>query len=180
MIELRSEPYTLVPRPDIPETEKRFRSCLNTEWCCGIMFGVLVHHKFAQPIEYDAILWSRDSMLFIEYKDSVAAYRRMSAKRVQQVAGSSRNIAKKFGFDEYAYILVVNGIPEATKKGNVVVIPLKELPRDEPDFQSTRPELDYVQKLIAQYEREENPVDVTRKRVIRDLNVLGGMIEQQK
>jgi len=143
------------------------------------MFGVLVHRKFAQPIEYDAILWSCDSALFIEYKDSVAAYKRMSAKRAQQISDSSRNIAKKFGFDEYAYILVVNGIQEATKKGNVVVIPLEQLPDHKPDFQSTRPELDYVQKLIAQYKREDSPVEVTRERVIRDLNVLGSMIEQQ-
>jgi hypothetical protein len=75
--------------------------------------------------------------------------------------------------------LVVNGIPEATKKGNVMAIPLEQLPDYKPDFQSTRPELDYVQKLIAQYEREENPVDLTRKRVIRDLSVLESMIEQQ-
>ncbi|MEA1864231.1 MAG: hypothetical protein U9N46_03375 [Euryarchaeota archaeon] len=180
MIELRSEPYTLVSRPDIQETEKRFRALLHAEWCSGIMFNVLVHRKFAQPIEYDGMLWNHESMLFIEYKDSVTAYRRMNAKRAQQVADSSGNIARRFGFDGYSYILVVNGIPEETKKGDVVVIPLERLPDYKPNFQSTRPELDYVHKLIAQYEREENPADVTRDKAVRELYVLRDMIEQRK
>jgi len=167
MIELRSEPYTLLSRPDIPETEKRFRTHLNAGWCSGVMFGVLVHHKFAQP-------------LFVEYKDSVGAYRRMSAKRAQQVSASSRNIARRFGFDRCAYIMVVNGIPEETKKGEVVVIPLVDLPDYEPLFQSTIPELDYVKKLISKYERKENPADVTREGMVRELRVLEGMIEQLK
>ena len=180
MIELRSEPYTLLSRPDIPETEKRFRTHLNAGWCSGVMFGVLVHHKFAQPIEYDAMLWNHESMLFVEYKDSVGAYRRMSAKRAQQVSASSRNIARRFGFDRCAYIMVVNGIPEETKKGEVITIPLADLPGYMPEFQSTIPELDYVKKLIAKYERKENPAEVTRGGVVRELNVLKGMIEQMK
>lgn len=180
MIELRSEPYTLVSRPDIQETEKRFRSHLNTEWCSGIMFNVLVHRKFAQPIEYDAVMWNTESMLFLEYKDSVNAYRKMSAKRAQQVSDSSKNIARRFGFDRCSYILVVNGIPEETRKGDIAVIPLEQLPDYEADFQSTRSELDYVHKLIAQYERDVNPVEVTHERVIRELRVLKGMIEQLK
>ena len=180
MIELRSEPYTLLSRPDIPDTEKRFRTCLNTSWCSGVMFGVLVHHKFAQPIEYDAILWNHESMLFIEYKDSASAYKRMSAKRAQQVSAATKNIARRFGFDRCAYIIVVNGIPEETKKGEVVTIPLADLPEYEPEFQSTIPELDYVKKLIAKYERKENPAEVTRERTVRELNILKGMIEQLK
>lgn len=181
MIELRSEPYTLLSRPDIPETEKRFRTHLNAGWCSGVMFGVLVHHKFTQPIEYDAMLWDRESMLFIEYKDSVGAYKRMSAKRAQQVSAASRNIARRFGFDRCAYIIVVNGIPEETKKGEVVVaIPLEKLPDYTPLFQSTIPELDYTRKLIVKYERKENPADVTRENVVRELRVLEDMITQLK
>jgi len=180
MIELRSEPYTLVSRPDVQETEKQFRACLNTEWCSGVMFNVLVHRKFAQPVEYDAVLWNDYSMMFIEYKDSKNAYKRMSAKRAQQVSDFSKNIARKFGFDEYAYILVVNGISEETKKGEVVTIPLKRLPSYVPAPRSTASELDYVDKLVAQYERTENPAEVTRERVIRELRVLKGMIEQLK
>jgi len=144
------------------------------------MFGVLVHHKFAQKIEYDAMLWNRESILFVEYKDSVGAYRKMSAKRAQQVSATSRNIARRFGFDRCAYIMVVNGIPEETKKGEVVTIPLAELLDYEPLFQSTRPELDRVQKLITKYEREENPAEVTREGVVSELRVLEGMIAQLK
>ena len=144
------------------------------------MFNVLVHRKFAQPIEYDAILWNHESMLTIEYKDSVNAYKRMSAKRVQQVADASKNIARRFGFDRYSYILVVNGISEDTKKSEVTVIPIEKLPDYEPNFQSTRPELDYVHKLIKQYERDENPMEVTRTRVVRELRVLRDMVEQMK
>ncbi|MCD6145215.1 MAG: hypothetical protein J7J03_02285, partial [Methanosarcinales archaeon] len=164
--------------PDIQETEKRFRTHLNTGWCSGVMFNVLVHRKFAQPIEYDAMLWNIESMLFIEYKDSLNAYRKMSAKRAQQVSDSSRNIARRFGFDKYTYLLVVGDLPEETRKGDIVAIPLERLSDYEPDFQSTRPELDYVHKLIAQYEREENPVEVARDRVIRELCVIRDMIEQ--
>jgi hypothetical protein len=76
--------------------------------------------------------------------------------------------------------MVVNGIPEETKKGEVVTIPLADLPEYKPEFQSTRPELDYVTKLIAKYEREENPAEVTRERTVRELRVLEGMITQLK
>ena len=76
--------------------------------------------------------------------------------------------------------MVVNGIPEETKKGEVVTIPLVDLPDYIPEFQSTRPELDYVTKLIAKYERKENPAEVTRERTVRELRVLEGMITQLK
>jgi len=42
------------------------------------------------------------------------------------------------------------------------------------------PELDYVKKLIAKYERVENPAEVTRERTVRELRVLEGMIVQLK
>ena len=76
--------------------------------------------------------------------------------------------------------MVVNGIPEETKKGEVVTIPLADLPDYKPLFQSTIPELDYVKKLITKYEREENPAEVTRERTVRELRVLEGMIVQLK
>ena len=76
--------------------------------------------------------------------------------------------------------MVVNGIPEETKKGEVVAIPLEKLPDYIPEFQSTIPELDYVKKLITKYERKENPAEVTRERTVRELRVLEGMIVQLK
>ena len=72
--------------------------------------------------------------------------------------------------------MVVNEISEETKKGEVVVIPLAELPDYEPLFQSTIPELDYVKKLIAKYERKENPAKVPRERAVREFTAANGTV----
>ena len=70
MIELSSDPYVLKPR-NTPMTEADFRLHLNISWCRGVLFNVVALKNSIAVVEYDALLWSDDSIMFVEYKDSV-------------------------------------------------------------------------------------------------------------
>lgn len=166
---MRSDPYTLKSRPDIQASEKPLRTQLDIDWCNGVLFNVLAFRNSAVIAEYDAVLWDSDSIMFLEYKDSLGAYKKMYAKRAQQVAGFARNIARSFGFLRYNFTLVVNGIEEPTTKGNVRVIPLGLLAKHQPEFFLTKVELDYVNKLIDKHSEES---------VNEELKILKNMIEQ--
>jgi len=169
-LEVRVEPYTLrQERPDNLASEQEFRENLELSWCKGVMFNVTAYHHNRVLAEYDAILWNREGILFIEYKDTLQAYQAMSAKRAQQISDHSRNIARGLRFKCYKMLLVVRGIPDRTSKGGVEVLPLDRLRGYRPDFRTTRVELEYLEKLIKKHKEGE---------VYRQLEILRGMMEQ--
>ena len=83
-MELRAEPYTLRMRPDIQESEQPLRENLNIKWCNGVLFNVLAFKNMANNVEYDAVLWNDEGILFIEYKNSMSMYKSMQGKLAQQ------------------------------------------------------------------------------------------------
>jgi hypothetical protein len=177
-MELKAEPYTLKLRPDVQSSEQAMRSNLNLHWCSGVLFNVLAFKNMANKVEFDAILWSNEAMLFIEYKDSTTMYKNLEAKRAQQIKGIARNIARAFGFQRYNFIIVVNGIEQRTEKGTSIVIPLNELTNYTLEFESAIEELDYVDWLLSKYDRKDNPVEVTRELILKELKTLRDKIEQ--
>jgi len=153
MIELSSDPYVLKPR-NTPLTEADFRLHLNISWCRGVLFNVVALKNSIAVVEYDALLWSDDSIMFVEYKDSVAAYKALSSRRVQQMNSFAKNIARGLGYKNFTFIVVVKGLEEGTNKGGVQVMPLFELGSFQPTFVSSIAEMEYLNKMIAKYNRE--------------------------
>ncbi|MDD1759595.1 MAG: hypothetical protein LUQ44_03225 [Methanothrix sp.] len=153
MIELSSDPFVLKPR-NTPLTEADFRLHLNISWCRGVLFNVVALKNSIAVVEYDALLWSDDSIMFVEYKDSAAAYKSLSSRRVQQMNSLAKNIARGLGYKNFTFIVVVKGIEEMTTKGGVEVLPLFSLGNFEPKFASSITEMEYLQKLMAKYTRE--------------------------
>ncbi|MCJ7445801.1 MAG: hypothetical protein MUO26_14990 [Methanotrichaceae archaeon] len=161
MIELTSDPYILKPRAT-PTTEADFRIHLNIGWCRGVLFNVVALKNSIAIVEYDALLWSDEAMMFLEYKDSVAAYKDLSSRRVQQMNSYAKNIARGLGYKKYTFIVVVKALDEAATKGGVEVLPLVSLGNYQPKFSSTITELDYLDKVIAKFTRE-NKDDVVNE-----------------
>ena len=153
MIELSSDPFVLKPR-NTPLTEADFRLHLNISWCRGVLFNVVALKNSIAVVEYDTLLWSDDSIMFVEYKDSAAAYKSLSSRRVQQMNSLAKNIARGLGYKNFTFIVVVKGIEEMTTKGGVEVLPLFSLGNYEPKFASSITEMEYLQKLMAKYTRE--------------------------
>ncbi len=153
MIELSSDPYVLKPR-NTPLTEADFRLHLNISWCRGVLFNVVAMKNSIAVVEYDALLWSDDSVMFVEYKDSAAAYKDLSSRRVQQMNSFAKNISRGLGYRNFTFIIVVKGLEEGTNKGGVEVLPLVELGSYQPIFVSSITELEYLNKMIAKYTRE--------------------------
>ncbi|HOT07746.1 MAG: hypothetical protein A4E45_00660 [Methanosaeta sp. PtaB.Bin039] len=172
MIELRSDPYVLKPRVS-PDTETDFRIHLNIGWCRGVLFNVVALKNSIAMVEYDAILWSEDSVMFVEYKDSVAAYKNLSSRRIQQMAGLAKNIGRGLGYRKYNFLVVVKDLEEKTCKGGVEVLPLYLLGSYEPVFVSTITELDFLTKLQAKYSRE-GKLDA-----VKELETLRKIIEME-
>ena len=152
MIELSSDPYVLKPR-NTPLTEADFRLHLNISWCRGVLFNVVALKNSIAVVEYDALLWSDDSIMFVEYKDSAAAYKDLSSRRVQQMNSFAKNIARGLGYKNFVFVVVVKGLDEGTNKGGVEVLPLFELGSFQPIFVSSITELEYLNKMIAKYTR---------------------------
>ena len=177
-MELKAEPYTLRMRPDIQESERALRINLNLLWCGGVLFNVLAFKNMANKVEFDAVLWSNEAILFIEYKDSTSVYKNLEAKRAQQIKGITKNIARAFGFQKYNFIIVVNGLEQRAVKGTAAVIPLSELTSYVPEFESALEELDYINWLIGKYDRQESPVKFKRELMVKELKVLRDKIEQ--
>ena len=153
MIELSSEPYVLKPR-DTPLSEADFRLHLNISWCRGVLFNVVALKNAIAVVEYDALLWSDDSAMFVEYKDSVAAYKALSSRRVQQMNSLAKIISRGLGYKSFVFIVVVKGLEEKTSKGGVEVLPLYYLGSYQPNFVSSMAELEYLDKMIAKHSRE--------------------------
>jgi len=179
MVELRSDPYTLKTRPDVIDSEKEFRDNLNLTQVNGALFNVLALRNSSVLAEYDAVLWRDDRVCFIEYKDSRAAKKRMNAKRAQQISDISRNLARAFGFARYNFTIVAKNIDENVIKGGVNVISLDQLYGFEPEYSLTHVELDYLGTLIEKYSRTENPAELTKEKLIAELNNAKLMITQQ-
>ncbi|MFP4654368.1 MAG: hypothetical protein ACLFMM_01610 [Methanohalobium sp.] len=178
MVVFRSGAYTLKTRPDIIETEKEFRDNMDLSQVNGVLFNVLALKNSSVLAEYDAMMWKENQVWFVEYKDSVGAVKRMNAKRAQQVSDTSRNLARIFGFAEYNFTIVVNGLEEETIKGGATVLPLRELNGFEPEYYSAYVELDYINKLLEKYSRDDYQSEVSGEKVLSDLNKLKNMIEQ--
>jgi hypothetical protein len=153
MIELSSDPYVLKPR-NAPMTEADFRLHLNISWCRGVLFNVVALKNAIAVVEYDALLWSDDSIMFVEYKDSVSAYKALSSRRVQQMNSFAKNIARGLGYKNFTFIVVAKGLEEGTSKGGVEVLPLFELGSYQPIFVSSITEIEYLNKIMAKYTRE--------------------------
>ena len=172
MIELSSEPYVLKPRTT-PPTEVDFRLHLNINWCRGVLFNVVALKNSIAIVEYDALLWSDDSVMFVEYKDSAAAFKDLSSRRVQQMNSFAKNIARGLGYKNYVFLVVVKGLEEATNKGGVEVLPLYALGSYQPSFSSTITELDYLNKMMAKFSREG------REDVVKELEKLKKILEME-
>ncbi len=177
-MEFKAEPYTLRLRPDVQRSELALRSNLNLKWCGGVLFNVNAFKNMANKVEFDAILWNDEVMLFIEYKDSLSAYKNLQAKRAQQIKSTARNIARAFGFQKYSFIIVVKDIEQRIEKSTAAVIPLDELINHEPEFESTIEELDYVNWLLNKYESRENLVKFDKELILKELIILRNKIEQ--
>jgi hypothetical protein len=173
MIELSSEPYVLKPR-NTPLSEADFRLHLNISWCRGVLFNVVALKNAIAVVEYDALLWSDDSIMFVEYKDSVAAYRDLSSRRVQQMSSFAKNIARGLGYKKFVFVVAVKGLEESTSKGGVDVLPLFELGNYEPQFTSSIMELEYLNKMMAKYSREG------KEEILRDLEKLKKIFEVEQ
>jgi len=173
MIELSSDPYVLKPR-NTPLTEADFRLHLNISWCRGVLFNVVALKNSIAMVEYDALLWSDDSVMFVEYKDSVSAYKDLSSRRVQQMNSFAKNIARGLGYKNYTFVVVVKGLEEEASKGGVRVLPLFELGSFQPVFVSSITEMDYLNKLIARYSREG------KDEVARELGKLKSIFETEQ
>jgi len=148
-LKLRAEPYTLELRHDLKDSEQSLRGKLNLEWCDGILFNVTAKENIDKA-EYDVIQWNEQdkSILFIEYKNSVQAYKNLKAHEAQQNK-------------DFAY-----------------VISLDEITNYAFEFESTLEELNYIDKLLEKYNRSENPVEFSREIVLNELKKLRDKIEQ--
>ena len=173
MIELSSEPYVLKPRTT-PLTEADFRLHLNINWCRGVLFNVVAQKNAIAVVEYDALLWSDDSIMFVEYKDSIAAYKDLSSRRIQQMNSFAKNIARGLGYKSFVFIVVVKGLEEGTCKAGVDVIPLFLLGNYEPQFTSSITELEYLNKMMAKYAREG------KEDFVKDLEKLKNIFEMEQ
>jgi hypothetical protein len=172
MIELTSDPFVLKPRTT-PITEADFRLHLNISWCRGVLFNVVALKNSIAIVEYDALLWSDDSVMFIEYKDSVSAYKALSSRRIQQMNAFAKNIARGLGYKNFTFVVVVKGLEEGTNKGGVEVMPLFALGNYQPVFTSTITELEYLNKMIGKYTREG------KEDVVKELDKLKKIFEME-
>ncbi|MCX9014915.1 MAG: hypothetical protein OIN89_09010 [Candidatus Methanoperedens sp.] len=105
-------------------------------------------------------------------------YKSMQGKNAQQKKSYAKNVARAFGFRNYNFIIVVNGLEERAEKGTSDVIPLEEMAGFVPKFDSTIEELDYVNKLLGKYDREDNPIKPERELLIKELGILRDKIGQ--
>ena len=197
-MEFKAEPYTLRLSPNFPKTEMDFRENLNFSWCNSALFNVEAIDNRATVTEFDAILWNEmeKAILFIEYKDSSSAKKKMKEYRTQQVKDIYRNIARAFGFRWYNFIIVVNSTElSEEKKGDAAIVLLKELKNyklvknkeDNPifkndeniiEFESTLEELNLVDRILDSYNRQENPVEFNKELVLNDLKKIRNKIDQ--
>jgi len=182
MIELRSDPYVLKSRT-VQDTELDFRINLNLSWCRGVLFNVVAMKNSVAIVEYDAILWTDEALMFVEYKDSVAAYKNLSTRRIQQIGSLAKNIAAGLGYRAYTFVVVVNGLTEETVRGGAVVIPLFMLGSHDPSFSSAVSELELIDKLIDKYHRSGSPEvaeDFEKLKAIIEAGLPGGGGERRR
>jgi len=183
-MKLRAEPYTLELRHDIKTSELELRRNLNLDWCDALLFNVVaIENK--QLKEYDAILWNEKekAILFIEYKNTPSSYKDLRNWDAQQKKDYARNIARAFGFLKYNFVITVNGIEPSIEKGKgkASVISIKKLNEymiDPESFESTLEELDYVDRLLSKYDRQENQVEFEKELIVKELKILRDKIEQ--
>jgi len=112
--------------------------------------------------------------MFVEYKDSISAYKDLSSRKVQQMNSFAKNIARGLGYKKFTFIVVVKGLEEGTTKGGVEVLPLVELGSYQPVFVSSITEMEYLNKMIAKYTRQG------KEDVIEELEKLKKILEMEQ
>ena len=112
--------------------------------------------------------------MFVEYKDSTAAYKDLSSRRIQQMNSFAKNIARGLGYKSFVFRVVVKGLEEGTCKAGVDVIPLFLLGNYEPQFTSSITELEYLNKMMAKYAREG------KEDFVKDLEKLKNIFEMEQ
>jgi len=121
-----------MPKTDPKESEVEFRRKLIRRFQDHAMLFDLVYSQITDGKnkgDYDALVWKNDFALFIEYKNSIKAYKGYKAHNAQQWKDVAKNIAKELGFAMYDAVIVVNGdeMIGEREKGGVRVVPLSEL-----------------------------------------------------
>lgn len=170
MVELSNQPFTIKMIGNVIPSEVDLRLCLNLSWCNGVIFNAAVEDHGQILLEYDAVIWDEKNILFIEYKKSVKAYKNVLAKRIKQVKSVSQSVARKLGFANYQYIIVVKGITEETERGGVQVVGLSVLEAYRPKFETSMVELAYIERRIEKLKRnEEDNKTLEELEKIRDM-----------
>ncbi len=173
MIEIKADPYVLRPRPDVIGTETIFRSCLDVSWCKGVLFNVVALKSGRAAMEYDAVLWDDDNILFIEYKDTRNALQALQAKKAQMLGDRAGNIARKLGFKGYNFTIVANvSSADTSTKSWVPVITLSKLPNYKPEYMPTRRDIEKLDEMVGKYSAKG------MKDVVKDLKSLKKEIEK--
>ena len=93
-------------------------------------------------------MWDSENALFLEYKDSVDAYKNTQAAHVQKLHDTARNVARAIGFPHYSFKMVVGGLSRRSQKGGCEVIPLVEMESYVPEWENTMAEKDFILRLV--------------------------------
>ncbi|MEM3342197.1 MAG: hypothetical protein QW728_05845 [Thermoplasmata archaeon] len=141
-------PFILRPREGVVESEMQFRANLGLSWVSGVIFNAVVERNGVNLAEYDALLYSPQGLLLLEYKDSKASYQQMTASRIQKHHDIGRVLARALGFSNFAYKIVVNQLPRRSFKGGCEAIPLAEIENYTPDWENTMPEKNMIAGII--------------------------------
>ena len=153
MVELSNRPYTIKMTGDVIPSEAELRQYIDLSWCNGVIFNAAVVEHGQRLLEYDAVLWDDKNVLFIEYKKSVKAYKNLSAKRINQLNSISQTVARRLGFANYQFVIVVSGMNEENERGSVTVVGLPVLEAFKPKFETSKVELAYIERQIEKLER---------------------------
>jgi hypothetical protein len=153
MVELSNQPFTIKMTGDVVPSEVDLRLYIDLSWCNGVIFNAAVVEHGQRLLEYDAVLWDDTNVLFVEYKKSVNAYKAMSAKRINQVKSISQTVARRLGFANYQYIIVVRGMTEESERGCVDIVGLSVLEAFHPKFETSKVELAYIERQMEKLER---------------------------
>ena len=153
MVELSHQPYTIKMTGDVIPSEVDLRHYIDLSWCNGVIFNAAVVEHGQRLLEYDAVLWDDKNVLFIEYKKTVKAYKSVNAKRINQVKSISQSVARRLGFANYQFIIVVRGMNEETERGSATVVGLSVLEAFKPKFETSKVELAYIERQIEKLER---------------------------
>jgi len=175
MVELSNQPFTIKMTGDVIPAEVDLRLYINLTWCNGVIFNAVVVESGQRLLEYDAVLWDSKNVLFVEYKKTVKAYKSLSAKRINKVKSISQSVARKLGFANYQYIIVVRGLADETERGGVAVVGLSVLEAFHPVFEVSKVELAYIERRIEKMEGNGE-----KNQMLKELKKIRDMMQQRE